>query len=153
MNNKLFRGTLAVAVGLTMLGGSAVPANAASWHKGTPTDVRGWWHTKAKKSHDYGSKYHYYYEYFHITKYRITDTYIQSDSYPVTYLKYRKAKDFPRYYTIRGRVKGMEGKFSYDFQRISSKHMTLWSKTGPTLGTALYKFSGKISKHVYYPYP
>lgn len=51
MMNKLFRGSLALAVGLTLMGGSSVYANAASWHRGTPAALRGKYKSRPKGVH------------------------------------------------------------------------------------------------------
>jgi len=44
--NRVVKGTVSLVTGLIILGGSgAISANAASWHKGTPTSLQGKWRT------------------------------------------------------------------------------------------------------------
>lgn len=131
-------------------------ASASSYHKGTPTALRGYWRTKM---HKYRGGLHssYYWGYSHLTikKNSFRDAGIQAGAEVPTKLSYRYLGHHTYYLKGSERMgKSMVSPFKWKIKKINSKKLTtqdVINKGSKT--TTWYRFSGQISKHTYYPYP
>lgn len=132
-------------------GAVGTPANAASWHKGTPSALKGHWRTKMHKATGSvgGSKnYHWTYLYYSIIGSHVTSTMIQSDSYEIRSTRFKYLGDHT--YKIVGKESIDNKLATYTIHKRSKKALTIGMNG---YNQTVYKFSGRISKHTLYPFP
>ncbi|GEO69263.1 hypothetical protein [Levilactobacillus acidifarinae] len=132
-------------------------ANAATYHKGTPTAVRGWWRTKMKKVHYGHGKYLWTYTTMHVTKNRISGAFgTQSDHYEIKKLYSYTASKKNNLFIVDGTYTLGNTDYFEAFHPLSKKKLETASinSKGIIDGTIYtwYKFSGKASSKTFYPY-
>lgn len=135
----------------------ASPAHAATYHKGTPTAVRGWWRTKMKKVNLGHGQHLWTYTTMHVTKNKISGAFgTQSDHYQIKQLYSYTASKKHKLFVVDGTYTlgkadyfeafQLTGKNKLETAGINSKGII----KGPIY--KWYKFSGKASPKTFYPY-
>ncbi|WP_203649309.1 hypothetical protein [Secundilactobacillus yichangensis] len=134
---------------------STQSVSASSYHKGTPTTLRGHWRTKMRKVHNADHTYFWGYFYLTIKKNSFSDVGIQSGGYGAKDMSYRYAGNHTYY--LKGKVDmggGTVYPFKWKIKKISARKfrgLDLANKGSKT--TTWYKYSGRMSGSTYYPYP
>lgn len=143
-----------VAFGIFLIGNTQ-QASASTYHKGTPTAVRGYWRTKMKKLSDGGNSYFWSYSFAKIKKNYFSEVMMQAGGYSVGKLSYRYAGNHTYYVKGKAYMGTLNlGVFNWKIKKISSKKLRTKDLTqSNSKYRTWYKFSGKISKQKGYPYP
>lgn len=108
-----------------------------------------------RKVHDGGKRYHWTYTYMHVKKYNISGALIQSDCFYENHLKYQtgyKGK-YDLYFLKGDFMPGMNGGTIYYSYYVTHHELQEINMNNLSPDTFYHRFSGKISKHTFYPYP
>ncbi|WP_214464599.1 hypothetical protein [Levilactobacillus brevis] len=130
---------------------------AATWHKGTPVKVRGWWRTKMKKVKLGHGKYLWTYATMHITKNKIDGAFgTQSDHYEIKNIYSYTASKKTCLYALNGTLIPGKHEFFEAYQLTGKRKLeTAELSTKGTVKKPIYKwykFSGRSSNKTFYPY-
>ncbi|GAX05156.1 hypothetical protein IWT25_00459 [Secundilactobacillus pentosiphilus] len=132
-------------------------ASASSYHKGTPTALRGYWRTKIHKNYyNHGGHRDHWWGYFHaaIKSSNIRIDAVQGGAYGANKMSYRYAGNHTYY--LKGKEEmgpGTVYTLKWKIKKLSSNKIKLVLLGNKDIKTmTYYKFSGRISKHTYYPY-
>ncbi|MCY9806140.1 hypothetical protein OXT66_01090 [Lentilactobacillus senioris] len=153
MKKKII-GSLALMLGLTLGGLTQInqPAADASWHKGTPKAIKGHWRSKLNKININNSQHLWSYKALTFTGKKAKSDVIQGNHFIMSRPKYK--------YLGHGTYKIVEtyhnslmykNKVSWYAHKVNA-HKILF-KMGSSSYDTYYKFSGKVSKRSFYPYP